>query len=72
MQSAIMFGAAPVEIRSRLMGILVVCIGAGPLGVVHVGWLAGLVGGSEALTIIAVEGLVSLILVVYLFPEIRR
>lgn len=71
MQSAIMFSEAPPAIRSRLMGVLSVCIGAGPLGVLHVGWLAGLVGGSHALTIIATEGLVALALLVLAVPELR-
>lgn len=72
MQSAIMFSEAPPEIRSRLMGLLTVCIGTGPLGALHVGWLAGIVGGSTALTIMAVEGIVALALLVIAIPELRR
>ncbi|NQW09852.1 MAG: MFS transporter [Alphaproteobacteria bacterium] len=72
MQSAIMFGEAPPEIRSRLMGLLSVCIGAGPLGVLHVGWLADWLGGSVALTVITIEGLVALVVLVIAVPELRR
>ena len=72
MQSAIMFSEAPPEIRSRLMGILSVCIGAGPLGVLHVGWLADWLGGSMALTVISLEGLVAMGLLVFFVPELRR
>ena len=72
MQSAIMFSEAPPEIRSRLMGILSVCIGAGPLGILHVGWLASLIGGSQALTVIALEGLVAIAVLVWRVPELRR
>lgn len=72
MQSAIMLTEAPVAIRSRLMGVLAVCIGAGPIGVLHVGWLADLIGGSAALRVIAVEGLVALTLLVLAVPELRR
>jgi len=72
MQSAIMFSEAPAEIRSRLMGVLTVCIGAGPIGVLHVGWLAGMIGGSAALTVIALEGLVAMAVLVFLVPEVRR
>ncbi|MEQ8586718.1 MAG: MFS transporter [Thalassobaculaceae bacterium] len=72
MQSAIMFSEAPPEIRSRLMGILSVCIGAGPLGVLHVGWLADWLGGSMALTVISIEGLVAMLLLVIAVPELRR
>lgn len=71
MQSAIMFGEAPPAIRSRLMGVLSVCIGSGPLGVLHVGWLADHLGGSRALTVIAAEGLVALTLLVVAVPELR-
>lgn len=72
MQSAIMFSEAPPEIRSRLMGILSVCIGAGPLGVLHVGWLADWLGGSMALAVISLEGLAAMALLVFLVPELRR
>ena len=72
MQSAIMFSEAPPEIRSRLMGVLSVCIGAGPIGVMHVGWLASMLGGSTALTVIAVEGLAALAVLLVCVPELRR
>lgn len=72
MQSAIMFSEAPPEIRSRLMGILSVCIGSGPIGVLHVGWLADWLGGSMALTVISLEGLVAMALLVFFVPELRR
>jgi predicted MFS family arabinose efflux permease len=71
MQSAIMFSESPPAIRSRLMGVLSVCIGAGPLGVLHVGWLADRIGGSLALTVIGVEGLVALAALVVAVPELR-
>lgn len=71
MQSAIMFGEAPPAIRSRLMGVLSVCIGSGPLGVLHVGWLADRLGGSQALTVIAAEGLAALTVLVLVVPELR-
>ena len=71
MQSAIMFSESPPAIRSRLMGVLSVCIGAGPLGVLHVGWLADRIGGSLALTVIGVEGLVALVALVVAVPELR-
>jgi predicted MFS family arabinose efflux permease len=72
MQSAIMFSEAPPEIRSRLMGILSVCIGVGPIGVLHVGWLAEHLGGSLALTVMSAEGLIALAVLVFLVPEVRR
>jgi hypothetical protein len=42
--------------RSRLMGLLTVCIGAGPLGILLVGVLADWVGPLWAIDAIAVSG----------------
>jgi MFS family permease len=72
MQSTIMFGEAPPAIRSRLMGVMAVCIGVAPIGVLHVGWLASRFGGSMAVTIITVEGLLALGVLILAFPELRR
>lgn len=72
MQSTIMFIVAPVEMRSRLMGALTVCIGAGPLGMLHVGYLADHVGAPAAVAIIALEGLIALAMLVWFYPEFRR
>jgi len=57
----------PLHMR-RMLGVLSVCIGAGPLGVLHVGWLADRIGGSLALTVIAVEGLVALLVLAFARP----
>jgi MFS family permease len=72
MQGTIMFLAARPEVRSRVMGVLTVCIGAGPLGMLHVGWLADWLGAAAAVQIMAIEGLVALALVAVIWPEMRR
>jgi MFS family permease len=72
MQSTILFLAARPEVRSRVMGVLTVCIGAGPLGMLHVGWMADWLGAAAALQIMAIEGLVALGLVAVIWPEMRR
>jgi len=72
MQSTIMILAARPEVRSRVMGVLTVCIGAGPLGMLHLGWLADWLGAAAALQVMAVEGLVALALVALIWPEMRR
>jgi fucose permease len=41
-----------VEIRSRLMGLLTVCIGMGPLGILLIGFLADRVGPMRAIDIV--------------------
>ena len=56
---------APADSRQRMMGLLSVCIGSGPIGPsVHLGLMAAWFGASAACTIVAVEGLVALGLVV--------
>jgi MFS family permease len=72
MQGTIMFLAARPEVRSRVMGVLTVCIGAAPLGMLHLGWLADWLGAAAAVQVMAIEGLVALALVALIWPEMRR
>jgi len=72
MQATITFMATPPEIRSRIMGLLVVCIGFGPLGVLHTGAMAQWLGADIAIGIIALEGLGVTLLCMWLLPVLRR
>ncbi len=72
MQSTITFLASPIEMRSRVMGILTVSIGTSPIGMLHVGLLADWFGAGTAVMIMAVEGLIALTLVAVYWPEMRR
>jgi MFS family permease len=72
MQATIMFLAARPEMRSRVMGVLTVGIGAGPLGMLHLGWLADWVGAAAAVQIMALEGLIALALTALIWPETWR
>jgi MFS family permease len=72
MQSTLIFFAAIPRMRTRVMGVLVACIGAGPIGVLHVGLLAEWLGAHQAVTIIAVEGLIAIAVSAYIWPELRR
>lgn len=72
MQSTLIFFSAIPRMRTRIMGVLVACIGAGPIGVLHVGLLAEWLGAHQAVTIIAVEGLVALAACALIWPELRR
>lgn len=71
MQSTIMFTTAPPEVRSRVLGVLAVCIGAGPLGLLHIGILADWLGAPTAVAIIAVEGFVAMIISFFIWRELR-
>jgi MFS family permease len=48
MQSTIVLLAAPEHARGRIMGILLACIGTGPVGALWIGFFAGLVGAPAA------------------------
>ena len=72
MQSTLTFLGASPEMRNRAMGVLTICIGAGPIGFLHLGLLAEWLGANTAVTVIAVEGLVMLALALLVWPEARR
>ncbi len=62
MQATLVYRSAPPELRSRMLGVLSVCIGVGPIGFIHLGWLADLIGAQSATAAIGLEGLVALLL----------
>ena len=72
MQTTIVFLAAPAPVRSRVMGLLTVAIGAGPIGMLYVGVLADLLGAPAAVALLAIQGLVALGLAAWYWPEMRR
>jgi MFS family permease len=60
MQATLVYLSAPAEMRSRVYGVLSVCIGIGMIGFLHLGWLAGLIGAPWAIVTTGVEGLLAL------------
>ena len=54
------------------MGVLAMCIGFGPLGILHVGLLANLYSAGVAVTVIAAEGFAALCIAGYYWPELRQ
>ena len=62
MQATLVYLAAPPEMRSRVFGVLSVCIGVGMIGFLHLGWLASIIGATLAIVTIGAEGLVALLL----------
>jgi len=62
MQSTLVYVLAPAEARSRVFGVLAVCIGSAPLGFLHLGLLADWIGASYATALIGVEGLLAILL----------
>jgi MFS family permease len=62
MQATLIYLAAPAAMRSRLYGVLSLCIGSGLLGFINIGLMAELIGAPAATTLSGVEGLVALAL----------
>lgn len=71
MQPVLVISSSSPEFRSRAMGVLAVCIGTGPLGFIHLGLLADWVGAQLALAIMAIEGIVALLIVAIIWPEVE-
>lgn len=69
MQATLVYLASPPGMRSRMLGVLSVCIGAGPIGFLALGLLAdGL--GAQAATLLA--GLAGLLVLALSWPYWRR
>ena len=67
MQTTLMLTEAPAEMRSRLMGLVTVGIGTGPLGVLAAGAIAVEIGPRSAVLVMATSGLLfTLVLALWL------
>lgn len=57
MQATLIYLAAPAEMRSRLYGVLSLCIGSGLVGFMNIGLMAEWIGATHATILSGVEGL---------------
>ncbi len=62
MQATLIYQGAPPAMRSRMLGVLSVCIGLGPIGFLLLGGLAELFGAQVATAACALAGVGSLVL----------
>jgi MFS family permease len=62
MQATLVYLFAPAEMRSRMLGVLSVCIGVGPLGFFNIGLMADWLGAPAATVVTGMEGLVAIAL----------
>jgi len=62
MQPTLVFLATPPDMRSRVLGLLSVCIGLGPIGFLVLGGLAEVIGASAATAAMGLSGLAALAL----------
>jgi MFS family permease len=60
MQATLVYLASPPEMRSRILGVLTVCIGTGPIGFLWLGWLADRIGAHNATAVTGCLGLLAL------------
>ena len=62
MQTTLVYQTVAPAMRGRMLGVLTVCIGINPIGFVHVGILAELIGAQWATVTTGVEGLLCMLL----------
>ena len=62
MQATLVYLSAPAEMRSRVLGVLSVCIGIGPVGFLGLGWLADAIGAPWATAATGLAGLLAMAL----------
>ena len=61
MQSTLVYRSAPIEMRARLLGVLSVCIGTGPIGFLYLGYLAETFTPRTATMALAAQGMLVLL-----------
>jgi MFS family permease len=59
-QATIVFAASPPHMRSRMLGLLTMCIGTAPIGVGHIGLLADWLGVHVAGVVMAAQGAIAM------------
>jgi MFS family permease len=62
LQATLAYLAAPPEMRSRVLGVVSVVIGLGPIGFIHLGLLGDAIGAPSATAVMGCEGLFVLLL----------
>ncbi|MBX3015605.1 MAG: MFS transporter [Caldilineaceae bacterium] len=72
LQSAIILLTASDEMRSRVMGLLVLAIGSDPLGQLQMGYLAERLGPQATLTSVATAATIAVVLIAIFLPSLRR
>lgn len=71
MQSTLIFVETPASIRGRVLGILTMCIGTMPLGMLSVGYLADWIGAARAISVMTLCGMMALMAVLVHWREMR-
>ena len=72
MQGTLLMHGTPPDMRSRMMGLLALCIGAAPFGILLVGALSEWLGPARALTVCSLAGLTALAGTAFVWPALHR
>ena len=72
MQSTLLLHGTPLHMRSRVMGLLSLSIGAAPFGILLVGALSEWLGPARALTVSSLTGFAALVAAILVWPSLRR
>jgi predicted MFS family arabinose efflux permease len=72
MQSTLIVANSPPEMRNRIMGVLAMCIGMQPIGVLALGILAEKLGPQNGTLITGGTGLLIVVACVLIWPEMRK
>jgi len=70
MQSTLAYSVAPPHMRSRLFGLIVICIGTGLIGTANIGLMAEWFGAAAAIRIVAVEGILAMLVIGFGWREL--
>lgn len=68
MQNVLIALHSPNKVKGAMFGILTMCIGFASLGYLHIGLLSLWLGVKYAIMLISIEGLIVLIITIYLSP----
>jgi hypothetical protein len=71
MQSTLIFVETPASIRGRVLGILTMCIGTMPIGMLAVGLIADWIGAARAISVMTLCGMAVLTAVLVHWREMR-
>ncbi|MEM7403885.1 MAG: MFS transporter [Pseudomonadota bacterium] len=72
MQPTLIMSFSAPALRGRVMGLVTVCIGTGPIGILHLGLMAEWLTPALAVRVMALEGLLLLGVLLLRFPMLRR
>ncbi len=72
MQSIIILNATPAHMRGRVLGVLTVCIGSGPIGALLIGLLSQEFGARTGVGIMGTLGITSILLTLAIWPRFMK